>query len=554
MVCMLMMVLFSCIKDEVGGSLKLDKVNKTIVGYLRSQPNFSILVDALDKTGLALNMNLYGSMTMFAPSNDAFAKFFTRKGISDLSGIANDELVTLLRYHLYSQQFTSAVFQTGSLPAVTASGDLIKMDISLGLKSTYLNNTVKIDTLDILVTNGVVHDINDVLEPSTSTIYTYMKGNPEYSIMSEAIHQTGLDATLLNKVIYDSTTISSGLPARKWITGFFETNNVLAISGITSFDDLAKKYSNSYKTTKNYTSPLDSLNIFVKYHCLQQKFFVSDFRDTYFETISSGDWLILSTKGGLAINKRGNIEVDLVLNKSNQVVSNGIIHSVDTVLSVYNPKPIITRCYFAGAPEDMVIKLKNGTVTTFNAQWSAGLKNQDIQDVIWWLKWGCTSGNPATPVIMEDPSNIKSDAVFNTLYPYDNPLERWMYRIQLTSPVGLWYELTTKPIFKGTYAVYLIHMANYPAGQSGTCYAKWAFDGVEYTDLLNMLSRTDAFGNEVLYWLPTGRGIGGWYQYSKRKLGVFTFDNIKSHKFKLTNVTDNVNDIGMCKLQFEPVF
>ena len=278
MVCLLVIVLFSCKKNEFGSALKLDKVNKTIMGYLRSQPNFSILVEALDKTGLAWNLNLYGSMTMFAPSNDAFAKYFTRKGISDLSKITKEDLVTLLRYHLYSQQFTSALFQTGSLPAVTTSGDLIKMDITLGLKSTYLNNTVKIDTFDILVINGVVHDINDVLEPSTSTIYTYMTGNPEYSIMAEAIQKTGLDATLLNKVIYDSTTIVNGLPARKWITGFFETNDVLAISGIKSFDDLAKKYSNSYNTTKNYTSPLDSLNIFMKYHCLQQKFFCIGFQ------------------------------------------------------------------------------------------------------------------------------------------------------------------------------------------------------------------------------------------------------------------------------------
>ena len=155
--CLIVLNVFSCKKQEAGSSPKLDSVDKTIMVYLRDNPNYSILTEALDTIGLSGILNLYGSMTMFAPSNEAFAKFFKRKGISGLTGINRDDLVKILRNHLYNQKFVSGNFQTGSLPAVTASGDLIKMDISKGIKNTYLNNTVKIDTIDIAATNGIVH-------------------------------------------------------------------------------------------------------------------------------------------------------------------------------------------------------------------------------------------------------------------------------------------------------------------------------------------------------------------------------------------------------------
>lgn len=550
MVCLIVLSMFSCKKQEVGSSPKLDSVDKTIMVYLRDNPNYSILTEALDSIGLSGILNLYGSMTMFAPSNDAFAKFFKRKGISGLTGINRDELVKILRNHLYNQKFISGNFQTGSLPAVTASGDLIKMDISKGIKNIYLNNTVKVDTLDIGATNGIVHVINDVLEPSKVTIYSYLAGNPEYSIMAEAIKKTGVDTALLGKIVYDNSLIVNGLPSRKWITSFFETNNILAISGIKSFDDLASKYSNTYKTTKSYTSQSDSLNIFVRYHFMQQKMFLSDFRDDFYESGSTGNWLIFSTADGFTINKRDNIKIDISMDKSNLVTSNGIIHSIDTVLSVYNPKPVIVKGYFAGAPQDRVIKLLDGTVSTFSTQFKNLANDPVAQSVVWWFKWGWTSITSLT--IQSGTLRYGTGSLWtnkNPLYLNDFPIED-MDGIWITGNVGLWMELTTKPIFKGKYALYIYHWSNVKSPSIPPYRYKWSLDGVEAPDYVNLCEYVDAYGNDALLY-----GKGGANSLVKRKLGVFTFDQIMPHKFKWTLVDDFliIANLHWYKIQFEPV-
>ena len=411
-ICLIMLSICSCEQDQIASSPKLTKVDKTIYEYLKSNPSYTILVEALDITQLSGKLNLYGNMTMFAPSNDAFMKLFVHKGISGLSKMNIDTLSKMLKYHIYTDKFNSVSFQTGSLPAVTISGDLIKMDISKGLKNTYLNDAVKVDSLDIEAINGVVHVIGDVLEPPSKTIYSRLVDNLQFSIMAEAVKMTGMDTAVLNKVVYDNNLIINGLPSKKWVTVFFEPNNVLNQNGIYSFDDLAKKYSNTYYTTKNYTNPSDSLNIFIRYHCMQRKVFMSDIRSDYMESLSASNWLIFDTKGSMNINKHDErkivfnsltgkndtiitqVMVNINPDKSNQVASNGIIHSVESVLSVYNPKPVIVKCYFAGAPEDRAITLLDGKVSTLSDEFKNLNNNPVGQSVVWWLKWGYDSGTP----------------------------------------------------------------------------------------------------------------------------------------------------------------
>lgn len=566
MVCLLALSLFMCKKEKIGAPLKLDNVDKSIIDYLKSNPSYSILVEGLDKTGLSQTLNLYGSLTMFAPTNDAFKKFFEHKKISGLSEMNTDSLGTILRYHIYSQKFESKVFQTGSLPAVTISGDLIKMDISQGLRNTYLNNTVKIDSIDIAVTNGVVHTINGVLEPPSSSIYGYLAGNPQYSIMAEAVNRTGMDTALLKKMNYDNNQIVNGLKSKRWITAFFETNDVLNKAGINSFNDLAKKYSNTYYTTKNYTNPNDSLNIFVRFHLMQRRFFISDFRDDFMESISTGNWLIFDTKGGLNINKHDVInivfnaatgrndtiiaskKVSIILDKSNQVLSNGIIHSIDAVLSVYTPNPIKVFSYFAGAPEDRVITLLDGTITTFNAQVANMNNNPAGQSVVWWLKWGYTSGT-----YVNCTAAVTGFSNQNPLYRDDfNPFDITT-GFQVNSNVGLWFEITTKPIFKGKYNLYLYEQRNgtFINPVNSTPWRLWWYlDGVKFPDMINQSSEKDAFGNETM--LVGGKSYGDYRYMSKRKLGVFTFDQIKPHTVKFELVEDLLPR-QYFKLSWEPI-
>jgi len=350
------------------GNLNLEPTNKSLLVYLKSNPSYSILVQALDTTKLSTVLNLYGSMTMFAPTDEAFKKYFERKKISGISQINIDTLTKLLKYHLYAQQFESATFQSGSLPAPTVEGDYIRMDISKGLKNVTLNNTVKVDTLNIPVTNGIVHTINDVLEPPTQTLMAWIKSQPEYSIMAEAFQKTGVDTAILNKTFYDSSKLSSGQPAMKYLTVFLETNDILKKSQINSFDDLARRFSNTYNTTKTYSNIADSLNIFMRYHIIDRRYFVSDIREDFLETFNRGNYLIFTTTPGIGINKETKqtivfnpatgkndttdvtTEIKLDFERSNQVTKNGIVNSITSLMPVFTPRPVKVVQYIFGAP------------------------------------------------------------------------------------------------------------------------------------------------------------------------------------------------------------
>jgi uncharacterized surface protein with fasciclin (FAS1) repeats len=283
-ICFLSLSIYSCKDDQFGAPLKVEIRNLSIYEYLKANPAYSTLVSALDLTKVSEGLNVYGSMTLFAPTNDAFQKYFERKGISGISDINADSLKQLLNYHIYAEKIAAAFFP---VIKTTVAGDFIYMDNSLGLKQTVLNNSVTIDSIDVPASNGLVHVIADVLEPPKKTVYTYLQGNPDYSIMAEAISKTGLDTALLNKVIYDNST---KIPTKKFVTFLAEPDALLKQKGINSFDDLAKKYSSSYNSTKNYTGRSDSLNIFIRYHCVQNKYFSTEFIDDVYETANPGSY------------------------------------------------------------------------------------------------------------------------------------------------------------------------------------------------------------------------------------------------------------------------
>lgn len=534
LVFLIIVALFSCTRNEFSGRLDLETNNKSILALLKSDTTYSILDTALDTTKLSGLLNVYGSTTLFAPTNDAFKKYFKRKGISGLSEMNMDTLKKVMLYHIYASQFGSPFFLTGSLPVTTVEGDYIGMDISNGLSKTVLNNTVNVIKLDVPVTNGVVHVIDDVLEPPVNTLYSWLRSQPQYSIMAEAFQQTGVDLEVLSKVGYDSTQIVYGRPLKKIKTIFLETNDVLHSEGIDSFDDLARKYSDTYQTTKQYTNPSDSLNIFVRYHCLEREYFISSIRDEYIETVNPGDFLIFNIANGITINKHDeinivngqpdttNVKVGVDMDQSNIVTKNGIINTLSSVLSVYNPKPVLVISRYN--PGTVPITLIDGTVTTFTKTLMDQLKNDpEGQAAVPWLKW----------------EYFKGTMYFETVPLAFGAEPTLKYRMQDNDPYYL--ELTTNQIFKGTYEVYLM----YAQRARKDCNVLLTFDGKQFGDLVNLYSSSDAFGNTISGWNNLGRLV-------QRKLGVVKFTELKTHTLKIQFLSDK-SDVPLHSVEFRPV-
>lgn len=515
--------LISCKREIDPANLKLDATNKSMLAYLQGNPSYSILVRALDTTKLSAVLNLYGTMTLFAPTDEAFKKYFDRKKISGLSQMNIDTLTRLLKYHIYAQQFESGTFQSGSLPAPTVEGSYVRMDISKGLKNVSLNNTTNIDTLNIPATNGVIHSIDDVLEPPSQNLREWINAQPEYSIMAEAFQKTGVDTAILNKIFYDSTRLVFGQPSMKFLTVFLETDQVLKNAGINSFDDLARTFSNTYNTTKNYTSIADSLNIFLRYHIIDRRYFVSDIREDFIETFNTGNYLIFTVSPGIGINKNTEqiitfnpatgkndttnvtTEIKIDFDKSNQITKNGIVNSITSVMPVFTPRPIQVVQYIFGAPEDRTITLPDGLITTFGEQFDRLKNDPYLQTSTWWFKSEIPTG---TGLWVPNYGRVCGDFVM---------------RVNQTS-TPYWMEITTKPIFKGTYDVFIV-------GVTSTGTILTFFDDKPLGAIHNMGNYRNSYGEPAQPWKS------GTCNLSAMRLGTVKLTENGPHKLKIQMVT-----------------
>jgi uncharacterized surface protein with fasciclin (FAS1) repeats len=132
---------------------------KTIVQVAASSPQFSMLVKLVKAAGLAGALAGKGPLTVFAPTNAAFAKVPAKT----LNKLAHNKalLKSVLLYHVVKGQYTAARIEHRS--ALTSlEGAKLKVRVKHG--SVYINQA-KVITPNIAASNGVIHVINAVLIP-----------------------------------------------------------------------------------------------------------------------------------------------------------------------------------------------------------------------------------------------------------------------------------------------------------------------------------------------------------------------------------------------------
>lgn len=132
---------------------------KDIVDTAISAPQFSTLVTAVKAAGLVETLKGTGPFTVFAPTNDAFAKIPKAK----LDALLADKaaLTSVLTYHVVAGKVTAAdVVKLTEAKTVQGSTAKIKVKDS-GVK---IDNANVIKT-DIHCSNGVIHVIDSVILP-----------------------------------------------------------------------------------------------------------------------------------------------------------------------------------------------------------------------------------------------------------------------------------------------------------------------------------------------------------------------------------------------------
>jgi len=121
--------------------------------------NFSILVEAVVKAGLAETLSGPGPFTIFAPTNDAFEALFDALNVNGIEDLSAEALIPILQYHVVSGNVLSTDLSDGPVP--TLNGDIT---FALGSAVT-INGSTEVIATDIQGTNGVIHVIDEVLLP-----------------------------------------------------------------------------------------------------------------------------------------------------------------------------------------------------------------------------------------------------------------------------------------------------------------------------------------------------------------------------------------------------
>ena len=130
-----------------------------IVDTAVSAGSFTTLVAAVQAAGLVDTLKGAGPFTVFAPTDEAFAKLPEGTVEALLKDIP--KLTKILTYHVVSGQVLAAdVVKLTS--AKTVEGSEVKIDASNGVKI----NDSNVTTADVAADNGVIHIIDSVLLPA----------------------------------------------------------------------------------------------------------------------------------------------------------------------------------------------------------------------------------------------------------------------------------------------------------------------------------------------------------------------------------------------------
>ncbi|MCF7957034.1 MAG: CIA30 family protein [Phycisphaerae bacterium] len=147
----------SWIKAEMAtSSSKAEAQSKDIVDTAVATGTFKTLVAAVKAAGLVDALKGQGPLTVFAPTDQAFAKL-PKGTVEDLLKPENkDKLIAVLSYHVVSGEILLAA-QTPR----TLQGKPVKIQAA----GSFQVNDAKVITSDIITSNGVIHVIDMVLLP-----------------------------------------------------------------------------------------------------------------------------------------------------------------------------------------------------------------------------------------------------------------------------------------------------------------------------------------------------------------------------------------------------
>jgi len=276
---------------------------ENIVALAASTADLSTLVKAVTAGKLAAALSGTGPFTVFAPTNEAFAKLpkATLNHLLDPKNIK--ELDAILEYHVLSGVAVSKADLKSEQKVKTLEGQDVEIKATRG---EVLVNQARVTTADVAASNGIVHIIDSVLMIPKPNIVQLAERTPDLSTLVSAVVAGDL-----------ADTLSS---AGKF-TVFAPTNEAFKALPAGTLKTLMKP--------QNKGKLVDILT----YHVLPEQVLSTQLKPFQAVKTVEGKLLHVQEWGGKVHVGPSLLSKDLRnVIKADNVASNGVVHIIDGVL------------------------------------------------------------------------------------------------------------------------------------------------------------------------------------------------------------------------------
>jgi transforming growth factor-beta-induced protein len=332
-----------------------------VVALAEGAGNFGTLVAAINAAGLTETLQGEGPFTVFAPTDEAFAKLPAGAVDALLKPENKGALESILKYHVVAGAVKAAEVKTGDVPSIEGSNLAVVAE-----GGTVKIGDATVTTADLESGNGVVHVIDTVLIPPTVDVAALLAppaADTTVAVEAAATDTTAVAAAASGDIIETATAAGS---FNTLATALDAAGLVDTLKGPGPFTVFAPSDEAFAKVPADVLAGLLKpenkaiLEKVLTYHVVAGKVMAADVQPGDVPTVEGQSIKVTVDGSTVKVNDATVVATDVE-------ASNGVIHVIDSVLipsdvdlSKLNAAPE-GEIVSVGAPEDLTIYFASGS-------------------------------------------------------------------------------------------------------------------------------------------------------------------------------------------------
>ena len=257
--------------------------------------------------------------------------YYDEMGINSFEDLPAQLVEDLTRNHMVRSVVYSSDFGLGAIRDLNGLNDYLVTEFDGS--EIIVNKRSQIIDRDIMAANGVVHLVDHVIEPVTSSVYDLVADDPSYSLFAEGLNRTGLKDTLsLIEFPYGQKM------ARTRFTLLAIADTTFNRYGINTIDELVAHFTDAPDSITYMKNPFYR---YMEYHCMGGTYYFNDLENQVYPILSYDNNIAVrvDTDYKLNLDSETGKYTGFITEESNIPAKNGTIHTLNDLLPVYEPEP-----------------------------------------------------------------------------------------------------------------------------------------------------------------------------------------------------------------------